>query len=293
MKLIISLMVLTSVLTAKPEVTAGLPAVAYLAKEIGGEALKVTTLVSSKQDPHDFAATPALLQELKGSQLFLSCNLHFEEVIYERLKESFKSLKFVDLSKTVPREQLKRDSHIWLSVANLTKMATVINAELCKTFPEHSAVYKKNYAELLMLLTQTHQDFSKKLANHKGATFFVHHPAFGYFAQDYGLQQYAIENEGKNPSPKQLLRLIKLAKEAKVQLILLQPQFNQKPAKMLADRINGAVFIANPMDTNPIDLLTKVTNAIVKYYPERSAKEGSLLVKPASANKCTGKSCCE
>jgi len=269
-RILVFLVVLTSVLSAKPEVAVGLPAVAYLVKEIGGSQLKVTTLVSSKQDPHDFVATPSLLEDLKDSKLFFSCNLHFEEVIYERLAKTFKNLKFVNLGEAIPAEQLTMDPHIWLSVVNLTKMAKVVNDELCKAFPEQSSVFKKNYDSLFLFLTKTHKEFSHKLASYNGATFFVHHPAFGYFAQDYKLNQHAIESEGKNPSPKALLRLITLAKKEKVKLILLQPQFNQRPAKMLAERIEGAVFIANPMDNDPIALLTKVTNAIVEYYPKNS-----------------------
>lgn len=285
--------ILTNVLFAKPEVTVGLPAVAYLTKEIGGDQLKVTTLVSSQQDPHEFASTPSLLQGMKESKLFFSCNLRFEQVIYDKLATTFKSLKFVNLSKTVPTEQLAMDSHIWLSVVNLTKMAKVIKDELSITFPKQSPVYEENYDSLLVRLTKTHREFTEKLAKHRGATFFVHHPAFGYFARDYGLRQHAIENEGKNPSPKQLLRLIKLAQKEKVKLILLQPQFNQKPAKMLASRIYGAVFIANPMDKNPIALLTKVTAAIEKHYPKKSSLTALPLEKPFSENKCSGKSCCE
>jgi zinc transport system substrate-binding protein len=265
--ILVGLLVLSTLAMAAPEVTVGLPAIAYLAKNIGGPSLKVTTLVSSQQDPHDFAATPSLLQEIKSSRLFFSCHLKFEQVIEKRLSQNYKKLKFVDLSKAVPSQQVSEDPHIWLSVTNLSKMAKVIKDELVMTFPEYKAIYLKNYKKLSEFLGAVDQDFSRKLSSHHGDTFFVHHPAFGYFAREYGLRQEAIENQGKNPSPKQLMGLIHLAKERKVRLIILQPQFNQRPAKMLATHIDGTVFSANPMDADPVALLARVVDAIVKYYP--------------------------
>ena len=51
------------------------------------------------------------------------------------------------------------------------------------------------------------------------------HPAFGYFADAYGLKQKSVETEGKAPTPRQLRRWCKQARAEGVKVIFLQPQF--------------------------------------------------------------------
>ena len=48
--------------------------------------------------------------------------------------------------------------------------------------------------------------------------FMVFHPAWGYFADEFGLKQIPIEIEGKEPGPKQLSKIIDLAKEKNINL---------------------------------------------------------------------------
>ena len=70
----------------------------------------------------------------------------------------------------------------------------------------------------------------------RGQTFYVFHPAFGYFADAYHLQQKSVETEGKSPTPRQLLALIKQARAEGVKIIFLQPQFDVHAAEAVAAR---------------------------------------------------------
>ncbi len=86
-----------------------------------------------------------------------------------------------------------------------------------------------------------------------GRSFYVFHPAFGYFGDTYGLHQQAVETGGKTPSPKQIAELIESAIADKVKIIFVQPQFDPKSATAIADTIGGAVVEMNAM---PSDILT-------------------------------------
>ena len=97
---------------------------------------------------------------------------------------------------------------------------------------------------------------------------WLFHPAFGYFAQAYGLEQQAVEVAGKTPTPRQLTGLIRKAKADGVTLIFVQPQFDQRSAAVVAKAIGGAVV---PMDPLAKDVLanlktmaTKVEKAMIK-----------------------------
>ncbi len=262
----LTLFMSTLLFSAVPKVAVGLPAVDYLVRAIGGDQIEVTSLLTPSQEPHSFSASPNLLQGLKGSRLFFSCDLRFEQVISKRLIELFDGVEVVNLAAAIPLHFRQQDPHIWLSIVNLAKMSHLVKETLVKTFPEHKEVYQQNFATLKKMLATVDQEIVTELADYKSKTFFVHHPAFGYFAQDYGLNQHAVEVEGKSPSPRQLLKLITLAKDKNVKLIMVQPQFNQKPAAMIAERIGGIVFSANPMSADPVKLLKKASKAVANAY---------------------------
>ena len=65
-------------------------------------------------------------------------------------------------------------------------------------------------------------------------TFLVMHPAWGHFAKTYGLEQIAIEHEGKSPGARTLQLLIKRAKQEKVKVVFIQDQHSSHMAETVA-----------------------------------------------------------
>ncbi|HOO46050.1 MAG TPA: zinc ABC transporter substrate-binding protein, partial [Deltaproteobacteria bacterium] len=96
------------------------------------------------------------------------------------------------------------------------------------------------------------------------------HPAFGYFAQSYGLEQLAVEVEGKEPSARQLSDLIARARAEKVRIIFVQPQFSKKNAQTIAQAIGGAVVPINPL---PEDYLRELEGMAEKIRDALSRNE--------------------
>jgi len=78
--------------------------------------------------------------------------------------------------------------------------------------------------------------------------FMIYHPALSYFARDYNLQQYALEVEGKTPSPVHLKELSDLGRERQITTIFLQKQFDVKIARVLAGEIGAEVVMIDPLD---------------------------------------------
>lgn len=102
--------------------------------------------------------------------------------------------------------------------------------------PEHASVYRANLKKVSAVLEQLQKDNQQLLAPYRGSTFFVFHPAFGYFAHAYGLHQEAVEVAGKSPTPKQLRALIQKARADKVKVIFVQPQFDRSAGLLSACR---------------------------------------------------------
>ena len=139
------------------------------------------------------------------------------------------------------------DPHIWLSPPLVKIQARNILAALQEADPAHGSVYEANFKAFTVKIDQLDADLKKTFAGKKGLQFMVFHPAWGYFADTYGLKQVPIEIEGKDPKPAQLKALIQHAREDGIKVIFAQPQFSSQSAELVAREIGGQVAFANPL----------------------------------------------
>jgi zinc transport system substrate-binding protein len=112
----------------------------------------------------------------------------------------------------------------------------------------------------------------EKLAPYKGNTIFVYHPSFGYFTDEYGLYQEAVETGGKEPVPAILESIIEEALEEKVKIIFVQPEFSQKSAEAIAKGIGGKVISLNPLNPDYLNNMKAIADEI-----EGALKDGGKL----------------
>ena len=145
-------------------------------------------------------------------------------------------------------------------------MAIVANIRdaLVVSDPARAETYRRNAAALLDELAAVKAELAKQLGPFRGRTFFVYHPAFGYFASEFGLKQIGIELGGREPSPARLARAIAEAKEHQVRTIFVQPQFNPAAAETLAKAIGGEVAELDPLAPNVIKNFRRIADGIAK-----------------------------
>ena len=101
-----------------------------------------------------------------------------------------------------------------------------------------------------------------------GATFFVYHPAFGYFADAYGLYQEPVETGGQSPTPKALTAFIENAKKEGAKVIFVQPQFDQRNAETVAKAIGGKVVPLDPLAEDVLGNLKTIADSIATALPK-------------------------
>jgi len=144
-----------------------------------------------------------------------------------------------------PGHASEPDPHFWLNPRYAKVQAATIEKALEAADPAHADEFRKNLAAVSGDLDRLDAKLREALAPLAGREFFVYHPAFGYFADAYGLRQTPVEIEGKEPTARQLARLIDRAKADGVRVIFVQPQFSAKSAEAVAAAIGGTVI---PMD---------------------------------------------
>jgi len=248
--------------TAEPlEVFAGIAPVADLVERIGGPYVHVDVLVQAGQDPHIFEPTPRQVIALGRARLFFRVGMPFEDGLIKRIAGGPAGFIVVDTAAGIVRrtssegdggdvdhddDEAQADPHVWLSPPLLKSMAANVAAALCRADPRHADAYNTNLKTCRAELDTLDRRIAESLLPYRGQAFYVFHPAFGYFADAYGLRQESVEVEGKPPTPRQVFDLIAKARHDHVKIIFLQPQFNQQVAASIAQAIGGAVM---PMDS--------------------------------------------
>lgn len=257
----------------KLPVTAGLPPVAYLAAAVGGERVNVESMLPEGRTPHDFTPRTQTVRQAARTKIFFTTGQTFERKIAGFLSDGTRVCDVTAGIRRIPftageekdHDHGNRrhhhhddgshcaghgdedDPHVWLSAKNASVMADNIASALAAADPNGAEAYRRNCAALKRELDRLDRDIRRDLAPFAGRTFFVYHPAFGYFAADYGLRQRAVELNGREAGAAQLAAIIREAREARASTVFVQKQFNPRTAKALADRIGGTVAELDPL----------------------------------------------
>jgi zinc transport system substrate-binding protein len=244
---------------------------AYFVERIGGKHVDVTVLVGPGRSPATYEPTPKQMARLGRSQLYFRIGTPFERGFIDKISRTFTNLTIIDTRKGVTLRYFKQsqglevpDPHIWLDPKRVKIQAETISKALKETDPAHADEFEKNLKAFQADLDRVDMKIAGILAPLKGGKIYVFHPAFGYFAESYGLTQVAVEIEGKEPSPKQLSRLINMAKKEEVRVIFVQPQYATKEARTVARAIGGVVVPINPLPRNYLKNLEDMANIIEK-----------------------------
>jgi zinc transport system substrate-binding protein len=154
------------------------------------------------------------------------------------------------------------DPHIWLSPRLVMIQARTMLDSLQTLDPAHRADYEANYNAFISEISKLDTELKNIFSGNHGRPFMVFHPAWGYFAESYGLKQIPVEIEGKNPKPAQLKSLIEFANTNDINAIFVQPQFSAKSAEVIARGIGGRVVVADPLSADWAANLRKVSREI-------------------------------
>ena len=242
---------------------------AYFVERIGGDYIEADVLVGSGQSPATYEPTSRQMSQLSNARVYFRIGVPFEKVFIPKISSVFTGLHIVDTSAGVPLLYFSQsngrqvaDPHIWLDPKRVKIQAETICRELIRIDPDHGDVFTRNLGTFLHDLDILDKTITQSLAPLQKRRLYVFHPAFGYFAQSYGLEQVAIEVEGKGPSARQLSDLIKKAGDEGVKIIFVQPQYSKKNAQAIAQAIGGAVVPINPLPEDYLQELKTMASLI-------------------------------
>ncbi|MFZ5427822.1 MAG: metal ABC transporter solute-binding protein, Zn/Mn family [Thermodesulfobacteriota bacterium] len=241
----------------------------YFVEKIAGPFVQTEVMAPPGADVHTYEPKPSQMVKVAGAALYFAQGVDFERAWLPRLARNSKEMVVVDTLAGVDLLPLsgghgdghghkgedKRghdkdatDPHVWTSPRIARVLAANIAMALIKADPANEPVYRANLAAFQAeaeALDARIRDILRDVP--PGSEFIVFHPAWAYFARDYGLREVTIESGGREPGPRQLAELIEHARETRAKAVFVQPQFSRKAAQTVASAIGARLVEADPL----------------------------------------------
>lgn len=227
----------------KPLLLVSIPPYQTLVQEIAGEAFDVVAVVPPNGDPHSYEPTSLQATTMAKGELWFQIGEAFEKKISPLLTKT----KKVDLRQGIPMiggscchshcHPGEEDRHMWLSPKMLSLQTKTIGAALIERYPEEKGGIEKRVAELQNSLQALDLELKTTVQSTASKTFLVSHPAFAYFCRDYGYEQLSVEQEGKEPLPKELDTLLASALAAHAEVAISMPQHSSRGILKMAEQL--------------------------------------------------------
>lgn len=255
------------------QVVASFYPVAWVARQIGGDAAAVTELTRPGTEPHDLELTPRQITDVRAADLVIyvkGVQPAVDQAVEQHAEDHAVDVVGLVKALAVPEaheaehaeaaehaetgtdhgEASPHDPHIWLDPSRLATVATAIGERLAKMDGAHAAAYRHNARTLAGTLTALDGEFRAGLATCSQRKIVTSHDAFGYLADRYDLTQTSIaglspENE---PSPNRLAALTKEVKASKVDTVFTETLASPKIAETLARETGVRTAVLDPVE---------------------------------------------
>ena len=232
----------------------------YFAEQLADSLFQVECMVPAGTSPETYDPTPAQMRNLARSKAYFCIgHIGFEEVWMDKLKQNYPQIRFFDNSDGISLimsghshfgnhvHEQGIDPHTWSS----PKAARRIVQNMCEAFikidPENENHYSRNLQRMLEQIDSLDEKVTQLLSNSSQKAFIIYHPALTYFARDYGLTQYSIEADGKEPSPELLKTMMETAMGKGIKTVFVQQEFDRKNAELVAKETGCRLVTINPL----------------------------------------------
>lgn len=249
----------------KIKVVATIHPLADIVKNIGKERVEVTTMLPSGASPHIFEPTSSMMRNIRQSRLFFKIGADLELWADRIIKSAASSrLKVIDLSTGMPlifsahghetdnkHTQHKKhpDPHYWLDPVLCLTLIDKISSALAEADPEFKNTYISNAAAYKKEIESLHKEILQMTSTFTNRGYVTFHSAWAYFSARYKLEILGVIEEapGREPSPKNISRIISSLKKTRTKVVFAEPQFNPKVAEAIAEEAGAKVVFLDPI----------------------------------------------
>ena len=241
-------------------------------EEITAGDFDIEVIVPKGASTETFEPTPKQVTSFSDAELIFSTGLiDFEHSLVERISGD---AEVVNLSNGIEliagscshgnhKHKHGVDPHIWTSPRALRTMVTNAHKAIMAHYPD-SVKYTEATGRLLERIDALDTYCATRIKAEGVEAMMIYHPAYTYYARDYGIEQIAIEHDGKEPSLRQTTALIEKAKEHGVKAILRQPQYSEDKVRAIANDAGAEIITTDPLAEDILGEIERVTEIICR-----------------------------
>lgn len=241
-----------------------LPEKAFV-EAVGRDLVDVVCMIAPGASPETYEASPLSRAVLEKAAVYFSIGAPAEAAILEEIPPKTR-LVALDraIDEAIPPLRLGggRDPHVWLSPRRAAVAVRRIAEELAALDPGNGAVYHANAEAYVSEVERAGAEVRKILEGREGSCFIVCHPALGYFADEFGLEMVALEEEGKEATPRHLAFVAGLARARGIKTVFYQREGSRRRAEAFAETIGGKAARLDPLAYDYTGNLRAVAEAL-------------------------------
>jgi zinc transport system substrate-binding protein len=222
----------------------------FVAEQVGGARVSVTTLSQPGAEPHDLELGPRQVADVAEADLVVYLS-GFQPAVDEALHNA--DAPSLDAATAVPllnAATTGTDPHFWLDPTRLATRARAGAERLGVNDKAGAAGHRERARELSERLDQLDRDYTEGLRTCQAREIVTSHTAFGYLAERYQLEQIGITglSPETEPTPRRLAEVAETARRTGATTIFFETLVSEKVAETIATEVGASTAVLDPIE---------------------------------------------
>lgn len=239
----------------------------YFVEKIISDSIDIVVVVPPGANPATYEPSPSDMRSMSSVDVWFTIGVPFESPWLPRFTGTNPDLRIRSTIENIERLPIDRysvtehetssehhshslgstDPHVWLSPELVRSQAAAIADELSLLDSSEAYKFAANLNSFSAEIDALQNSIRSLIEPSSSGSFIVFHPAWGYFADEFGLIQIPIETAGSEPSPREMSLLIDYARENDIRAVFVSPQFSTSSAEAIAAEIGVSVSYIDPL----------------------------------------------
>jgi zinc/manganese transport system substrate-binding protein len=205
-----------------------------VAKEVGGDRVSVTSVLSNPdQDPHLFEVSPSIIRQVAAAQIVVYNGADYDPWVEKLVKVAAKPGRVTIAAADLVNRKAGDNPHLWYDPATMPAVARALAAALSAADPAHKQEYAARLETFLASLAPLNDKIAAIRGKYAGTPVTASEPVFGYMADALQLKmsngrfQLAIMNDTE-PSARDVAAFEQDLKTRKVRVLFYNKQAANK-----------------------------------------------------------------
>ena len=226
--------------------------IADFARNVGGDRVRVTSLVGPNVDPHDYEPTPGDVADVSRADLVLEHGIGLDAWLDGVISNAGGRARRVLVTAGIPllagdAADPSGDPHVWLDPRNAVAMVRNIADAFAAADPAGAAAYRANARRYIRSVDALDRALRADIATVPAARrrIVTDHDALGYFARRYGVTVVGTVipslSTAAEPSAGDLARLAEVIRREGVGVVFAERTVDPRLERAIADETGASV----------------------------------------------------